>query len=357
MLDLLLFIYIGLIVISVLIQKGGKTDYLALETTTSLRGIAAIGIILHHLSERTHNGILFCRLMPMSGYILVTFFFFLSGYGLVTQYMVKKENYLNGFIQKRVSYLLIIYCLDIIIYTIIGNIMGKGYSLWDMAQSLFNAKIPLNAWYMVVQILFYVFFYISFVNNKISLEQKIIVVFVLQTCFLVYCLVRGISNTWYLSNYGFSLGMIWARNEKIIREKLQMRYLKVFAMSLVAFLFFYLLPVFTDHICQESIASPIRIVCRLISSPLSGVVVMVIVYKCCPITRIWKHLGTMSLEIYLIHGLVYTYLRGPWLFIENEFLWTVMTIILTIVIAVPMHVVDNKISLKIKDMYMLRHNG
>ena len=111
--DVLFFCYFILIIVAVAInKKESSVDYLSVEYTTNFRGIAAIGVILHHMSERINAGVFFSKL-SMIGYLLVTLFFFLSGYGLLVQYQKKKDGYLKGFLKKRVLYLGLIYCFDV----------------------------------------------------------------------------------------------------------------------------------------------------------------------------------------------------------------------------------------------------
>ena len=90
-----LLTYAVYIVLLVLLVWGGKIatkkkttdgfhdDFMSLEVTKSLRGLAAIGVILHHISQEA----LFQQCKELSffvnaGYFFVAIFFFCSGYGL-----------------------------------------------------------------------------------------------------------------------------------------------------------------------------------------------------------------------------------------------------------------------------------
>ena len=92
-------------------------DFLSLETMKSLRGFAAIGVILHHISQQQtfqQEGIL----LPFvnAGAYFVAIFFFCSGYGLLKSFD-SKPDYLKGFIKKRIVKSIIIpYYVDILIY-------------------------------------------------------------------------------------------------------------------------------------------------------------------------------------------------------------------------------------------------
>lgn len=344
LLDSLFILYVVLIIISVLRKGKSNQDYLSAETSTELRGIAAIGIVFHHLSERTHGGAFFSKL-PMVGYLLVTFFFFLSGFGLLVQYKKKGDSYLQGFLKKRVLYLAVIYALDVILYAIVGNLMGQGYTLGVVIKSIFVSGVAKNAWYMIVQILSYVFFFVVFRFYKSdSLDKKILGVFVLQTVFLAFCIVNRISSMWYLSNYGFTLGMLWANHKPEIDRKLADSYPVVFTAVSGLFVLFYAVPVFTDRLLPDVQAETIRLSCRLISSPLSVCALMTIIYKYHPCMRLWSSLGKISLEIYLIHGMVYSVLRSDYIFVNNDFIWSLLTVICSIILAIPMNRFNRKVA-------------
>ena len=93
-------------------------EYLSLNTGKSLRGLFAIAIVLHHLSqEATRTGGYLFRHFAYTGYLYVAFFFFLSGYGLQKSY-IASENYKNGFLQKRLPKILLPYAIVALLYWI-----------------------------------------------------------------------------------------------------------------------------------------------------------------------------------------------------------------------------------------------
>ena len=92
-------------------------DFLSLDTMKSLRGFAAIGVILHHISQEQvfqQEGIL----LPFvnAGAYFVSIFFFASGYGLLKSFN-SKPDYLKGFIKKRIVKSIIVpFYVDVLIY-------------------------------------------------------------------------------------------------------------------------------------------------------------------------------------------------------------------------------------------------
>lgn len=77
-------------------------DFTSLDAMKSLRGFAAIGVLLHHISQEE----LFQNMKVLSPFVnagayFVAIFFFCSGYGLIKSLDTKKD-YLKGFIRNRI---------------------------------------------------------------------------------------------------------------------------------------------------------------------------------------------------------------------------------------------------------------
>ena len=346
--DFILITYIAIIIIAVFTNNKKDEDYLSVEHTTNMRGIAAIGIIIHHMSERTTGGYIF-GYMAMTGYLFVAFFFFMSGYGLLVQYQKKKGKYLNGFIKNRLMYIVIIYLLDIVLYTVVKTLLGEHYTPLQILKSIIFTGIANNSWYMVVLILLYVSFYIIFKCKIIkTIPQKIACVFGVETAFFIICIFFKINPMWYLSNYGFVMGMIWANHKEKIDEFLKSHYIIALIISLIVAAFLNGTPILTDKLLSDEVAICVRTAFRLFS-PLSLVaLLLVFVYKFKPSLFIWKWLGGISLEIYLIHGLVYTVLRSNVLWVKSEVIWVVLTIAISIALAYPMNLFNKQIAKLIK---------
>lgn len=343
--DIILLTYLFWILLPVFINRKKKKDYLSIENCTSLRGIAAIGIVLHHLSERIQEDSLF-RWLAVIGYILVAYFFFLSGYGLMVQYRKKKEAYLAGFIRKRVLYLVIIYLLDIVLYALYDTLMGKPHTLGEIFKSIFVSGIARNSWYMIVLIGVYFVFWIVFrVFKNMAESFKVFCVFLAQLFFAVYCIALDISPIWYYSNFGFTVGMLYCKYQIVIDKQLENRYVaSITAVSLSYFVLYFVPPLIEQFSTLEYLFL-IRTLCRLISSPISAVLIVFLSYGFNPSALLWRKLGELSLEIYLLHGLVFSFLRSDVYFARSNVMWTVLTVVISILCALPAHWLNSRIKL------------
>ena len=111
-------------------------DSASLDSFMSLRGFAAIGVILHHISQEqafqmanhygTKPGEL--SIFVNAGYLFVAIFFFCSGFGLIKS-LETKPDYFNGFMKKRVVKTLVIpYYVSILIYGILRFATGERFA-------------------------------------------------------------------------------------------------------------------------------------------------------------------------------------------------------------------------------------
>ena len=175
--------YVTYALVVVLLLWGGKLargkgnfheDSTSLEVTKSLRGFAALGVILHHISQEQafqmsagqgHHGEL--SIFVNAGFFFVAVFFFCSGFGLIKS-LDTKENYLEGFLKKRVfKAILIPFYVNAVLFAIFG--IAGGYDLPPLrliAGLLGLALLNYYAWYPVVLTLLYIAFYFIFKNVK-----------------------------------------------------------------------------------------------------------------------------------------------------------------------------------------------
>lgn len=139
-------------------------DFASLDAMKSLRGFAAIGVLLHHISQEDlfqANRIL----SPFvgAGAYFVAIFFFCSGYGLIKS-LNSKENYLKGFIKNRIVRAIVLpFYVNVIIYGI--YMLVSGVKL-PRERWIFNflgiTMMNEYAWFPIVLALLYLAFFLCF---------------------------------------------------------------------------------------------------------------------------------------------------------------------------------------------------
>ena len=157
-------------------------DSSSLDSMKSLRGFAAIGVILHHISQE--NGFQQAggygkagelSIFVNAGFLFVAIFFFCSGYGLIKS-LETKPDYLNGFMKKRVLKALVIpYYVSILIYGILRVASGERFAPVQWITNIIGVSM-MNpyAWYPIIAAILYTVFYLFFkhIKNRIILGSQ-----------------------------------------------------------------------------------------------------------------------------------------------------------------------------------------
>lgn len=186
-------------------------DSTSLEITKSLRGFAALGVILHHVSQEGafqwanggHGKAGEIALFVNAGYLFVAIFFFCSGYGLIKS-LETKPGYLKTFLKKRVVKGLVIpYYVSIVIYGIFRFAMGERFPAAQWITNLLGLTMMNEyAWYPVIAGILYVAFYLIFKhikNQKICFGLMALVIIALGMIFCVnghFAWWAGPKNWW-----------------------------------------------------------------------------------------------------------------------------------------------------------------
>ena len=142
-------------------------DYASLEAMKSLRGFAAIGVILHHISQVDmfqQKGLLAPFLN--AGAYFVAIVFFCSGYGLIKS-LDTKENYLKGFIKNRIVKTIVLpFYVNVLIYALynLGNSMVGNKIETGRWIANFTGITMMNefGWFPIVLAILYLVFYLCF---------------------------------------------------------------------------------------------------------------------------------------------------------------------------------------------------
>ena len=139
-------------------------DHTSLEAMKSLRGFAAIGVILHHISqENVFQSQKVLSPFVNAGAYFVAIFFFCSGYGLIKS-LDTKQNYLKGFIRNRIVKAIVVpFYVDVLIYGLL--MYFAGYKL-PKERWIFNAlgltMMNEYAWFPIVLAFLYLAFFLCF---------------------------------------------------------------------------------------------------------------------------------------------------------------------------------------------------
>ena len=306
--------------------KRFNDGFLSLEQTKAIQGFLAICIMLHHIAQKTcaswiqpqtrivHGLDMF---VPI-GYLLVSVFLFFNGYGVYKSYHTK-ENYLDGFVKKRILPVVLALYTTTVIFFIARLLVGEKMDAKQVILYLTSIQLcnP-NTWYVIVLPFFYLAFYFSFKFIK----RDGLAVLATTTFVILYMLlgtridhndywIRG--EWWYNCVFLFPVGIIFAKFEDKIIPHLKKHY---WVYLVAALLLFYPLYIYSGFICNifgyygDNWGAPDTVFRRRVSL-LSQVflttefvfTVLLINMKVAFGNKFLKFMGTITLEFYLIHVL------------------------------------------------------
>ncbi len=204
-------------------------DPFSLEVAKSLRGFAAIGVILHHISQEDafqyanmangygKPGEL--SIFVNAGFLFVAIFFFCSGFGLIKS-LEQKPDYFNGFIKKRVVKTLILpYYVSVIIYSILRFASGERFAPLEWVTNLTGlSMVNPYAWYPIIAAILYIAFYLIFKNIKNRKASYIFMALVIIALGMIFCVnghftwFAGPKN-WWLSQTSELQSKWWAQQK------------------------------------------------------------------------------------------------------------------------------------------------
>ena len=310
-------------------------DYLSIKNGNVLRGLFAIVVVFHHLAQRMESGTIF-QCFKHVGYLAVSVFFFLSGYGLQKAF-ITSENYKKHFLSKRLSKIIIPYMIVVVIYWICYSIMGDALSLRSILESMMKGSpFVSNSWYIICICNFYIAFWIFMTMTKNQFDLMVFLAIIWYGFYVFYCRLLGYGAWWYNSTHLLVGGMYWAIHERDIIFFVKKYYTNVFSLVFIGFLFTYISGFMVD--------TWLSMILKMLSSVLFVVTVILISLKIKVKDGIFGILGSISMELYLIHGLVISVLRSDIIFIRNDFLWSCVVSVGSILSGWFLHQFFSKIS-------------
>ena len=306
----------------------GKNEYYeeswSLTQSNALRGVAALMIILHHMVQSiTRYGDI--KKGPVTewnsfGILFTSIFFFFSGFGLYKSYKTK-ENYLEGFLTKRLPKIVLPFLVTNIIYIVTLYSEDRISEVRHMFTSILGfTLINTNAWFIVVLIILYVAFYFCFIKSKTE-SGAFAKLLIFTIILILICLLLGHDNSnvnghwfmgewWYNTTLIFMMGMYFARFETKIKAFMKKRYMILLPLSIAIFVGWYILEEYvinTFGYYQEWKYHPgypeklLSLVTQIILCILFMFVLLLVNMKIEFKNKVLKFLGGICFEVYLIH--------------------------------------------------------
>lgn len=261
----------------------------------AIQAICATGIIFHHMAQKTcapwlpeetivHGLDIFLNL----GYLFVGIFFFCSGYGLYKS-IKANPDYLKGFI---------------------GNHFRPIILLWLISNTCFytlGEQLNHYTWFIYAILYLYVAFYISFKycktdKNCIFSLTGFIILYIL----LCEVLVAGI---WCFNTIGlFLVGLLFAKYVNAITSSIRQKWLMwlLLSVAILCISFYGALKLNTlvytvDTELLYNLLRYITALVQFIAATAFTILLFVLSHKIRLQGKVFDFIGSMTLELYLIH--------------------------------------------------------
>lgn len=312
-------------------QKG----YLQKNNTNRLRGILALGILLHHISLRCWAYFPF-NIFIRVGCLIVAVFFFLSGYGMYSSYQNNFNIFKLGF-RKRLWRLLIPFLTFLLLYCIL-LIYNVGFQGLIIRLKDGRAGDTLGNWFVYELLIIYCLFFCVFCTLKIKENFKLLLFCLILLLFCSFLKLIGFGAWWYNAVMSFPLGILCAlKKEKIIGilDSLWKNVFLILVCSL-GYLFFRYLGNHVDNTC-------IIFISALLQAPFFSLAVVCCTYRIQFTGSVLKFFGDISYELFLCQGMI-IYLFGWNMYSpKSDFVYMFAVGFSSLFIAVIFHFVFNKL--------------
>lgn len=300
-LDLFLAAFLLLCLSGLRLSKAGQlfnSAGMERDQTVALRGVLCVLILFHHSAILTGAGFSAGVLKRIGPYV-VGLFYALSGYGLMASW---EKSGPSHYWKKRWRSTLLPYLLLSAAAAALRLALGEALSLREILLSFVNGKPLIRySWFILTIALYYLVFYLAGLSAK---RDRALLTALVGVCvfFAVFALRRlGFEGYWYNAAWCFPLGILWyALYPRIVRafERHPWIYLLLSGacaawLTLVSEYFFWF-----DYLST------------LFATAAVSVFLLLLMLKLRLRHPLLRRLGEMSLEVYLVHGLVVTALSS-----------------------------------------------
>ena len=323
------------------------------EFSVALKGALSLFIVGTHISSlcQPDEALLWLRVCNLLTPLALVFFFFLSGYGLMTQLRLRTLRTPTptpsalwvGWLPRRLWGLIkpFLFFYAVALFFLFA---GEGFN--HIPQALERLKFNLliwkfgipgpetAAWYLLELILLYVFFYFSF--RYVRRWGRAVLVLILLTLLLMLAAWQA-SFGYYWLRYplSFSVGVAYAIYERNIYKQIKsyrilclpvvLLLMGVYIWSVQTFPNQPIVLIFSSHLAY--FALPVMLTAL---SKVWGATDLFMRRAHGPVGSALMWLGGISLETYLLHMSFVNFFRSPVVYIQSPLLYLVVVYTATI---------------------------
>lgn len=334
---IVLYLIVPLLCLWGVLFRKDETDALAQDITLSIRGIGMLLIVFVHAIEGYLN--LQTYFIYVSGVLGVAACFLVSGYGLHKSFL-RKENYLKGFLQTKALRMLLPYAVLYIVYLVFSLFAGDAPTLSTIGNELITLQLDgLLLWYLKVQLLCYVIFYLCYRFIPGS-KARMAAVFGGIVLWMILAMALDFGVSWYNTCLFFPVGLLLAEYEKPVLRLLRkpVSILVNTGATVMLFAVIYLFGRFGLDLMYDWVYM------LVFNAALIGMLMHL------RGSRLLNAFGKYSMEIYLLHLLLLR--ENPFaLFHADDGVSYLLIVVLSLAAAVPLYRICNAIMVPIKKYF------
>ena len=218
----------------------------------------------------------------------------------------------------------------------------------DFFANLFKkgSTIIYNGWFVDIIILMYIFFYISFkfFKNKFI---SIVINTILIIGYICLAIKLGYGFWWYNSVFPFIIGLIWAKNQEKIDGVLDRHYFIILVLVTLLLFISHQYDILLRYVHIEDSYS--YALAANLDNIIFTIYFIIVFLKKINFSNIYLILiGSISFELYMIHGLVISMLGK--IFVSsrvNDVIFTFFVLILSLILAWIINKLVNRIIKKV----------
>ncbi len=306
-------------------------DFFGISSTTAMRGICCLIIILVHIPESYQNPVQ--DMISSFGYIGVTFFFMTSGYGLKLG-IINKRELKHRFWKRRLPKLIIPYIIAMLIYLLISIGNNEGIN-WYIFYSVGGWVL----WLIICYLIFWTIYSFNLFGRYKDIAISVIIILFSTTMFLVGDDIGF--TTWTTEIYGFIWGILLINNKhRFVEYALEKWSIKTAISCLIAAVFgvmyLKLKPIYFIGSYVLKIALGIAIL----------TFVLVLTSRIYFGNKIVLYIGGISYEVFLCYGIAIKVMETLMPGIQSG-MFIALVMIFTIAVATIVHYFANLIYYKL----------
>lgn len=331
-------------------EKFLKDEWFNKKNTDQLRGLCAMLIIVHHIASQNFSSGIFHQIdyvSIVSGYLLVGYFFLISGYGLEYGEINGRKHKFNPLFSRIIT-IIIPYITISLIYCAYYLYLGKPISFNDILISIIQGNpIVKYSWYSVTIVIVYFFFEISKINS--SHRCNLFVMLLSFIGYILLCVINRFSEFWYNTVFIVLLGILAARYKNRIFFWIKNHYKSSTMLSLVLLVIGIIWQI---KFSNESTLF-FRITIKQITLIVAVYLIIIADFLFCLDSFFLKKIAKYSYEIYLTHGLVMIIINEIGIFNIAGLSYVVSVFVGTILLSAIEHLLNKRI-IRVLNQFLLK---